>query len=470
MKVVTVGTSQITSTNITQMRMAGIEIYACVSRDLERAQKFAEKNNVERYADNYDKVLKSNEFDFVYIGLPNSLHYAYAKKALENDKNVICEKPICLNQKQTKELIALALSKHLYIFENMKAYHSLAYKKLREDLDKIKPVRLVNLNFTKYSSKYDRFKVDLPQTAFSLEYGSGALMDLNCYNVSFAVGLFGLPLNVLYLCNKISDVDVSGTAVLKYKDFMVNCIAGKDSSSKSFIDICGERGHIYSECTPSQMDEYKICLNNGDVQEVSLKEPNHFVSMFRDFKNIYENNDTYKYDYYMKLSLMEMKVLDDLKNFGIRGQEEVDFVGGNAKMNEFQAAMGICNLRHYEDELKKREKVYNHYMSRLENKDGIKLNVIQSDVTTNYAYFPVVFDGYKYTRNEVFGILKENNIIARKYFYPLTNGYECYRNYPTAGVEKTPVAQHISLRVLTLPIYADLDESDVDRICDIILD
>lgn len=165
-----------------------------------------------------------------------------------------------------------------------------------------------------------------------------------------------------------------------------------------------------------------------------------------------------------------VQILNDMKNFGIRGQEEVDFVGGNAKMNEFQAAMGICNLRHYEDELKKREKVYNHYMSRLENKDGIKLNVIQSDVTTNYAYFPVVFDGYKYTRNEVFGILKENNIIARKYFYPLTNGYECYRNYPTAGVEKTPVAQHISLRVLTLPIYADLDESDVDRICDIILD
>lgn len=164
-----------------------------------------------------------------------------------------------------------------------------------------------------------------------------------------------------------------------------------------------------------------------------------------------------------------VQILNDMKNFGIRGQEEVDYVGGNAKMNEFQASMGICNLRHFDEELKKREKVYNHYRSLLENIDGIKLNPENRNVTANYSYFPVVFDGYKYTRNEVFGLLKDNNIISRKYFYPLTNGYECYRNYPTAGVEKTPIAQHISLRVLTLPMYAELNESDVDRICDIIL-
>lgn len=164
-----------------------------------------------------------------------------------------------------------------------------------------------------------------------------------------------------------------------------------------------------------------------------------------------------------------VQILNDMKNFGIRGQENVDFVGGNAKMSEFQAAMGICNMRHLETELNKRKTVYYHYLDRLSNKDGIKLSANQPDVTSNYAYFPVVFDGYKYTRNEIFEMLVENNIYARKYFYPLTNAYECYRNYPTAGVDKTPVAQHISLRVLTLPLYADLSESDVDRICDIIL-
>ena len=138
-------------------------------------------------------------------------------------------------------------------------------------------------------------------------------------------------------------------------------------------------------------------------------------------------------------------------------------------MNEFQAAMGICNLRHLNDEIAKRKKVVERYRSRLEGVEGIKLSAIQNGVESNYAYFPVVFDGYKYTRNEVFEKLSEVGIGARKYFFPLTNSFECYRNYPTAGTEKTPIAQHMALRVLTLPLYADLPLDEVDRICDVIL-
>lgn len=138
-------------------------------------------------------------------------------------------------------------------------------------------------------------------------------------------------------------------------------------------------------------------------------------------------------------------------------------------MSEFQAAMGICNLRHLENEIEKRKVVVERYRDRLSGTAGIKINAIQKDVISNYAYFPVVFDGYKYTRNEVYAMLEENNIIARKYFFPLTNSYECYQRYSTARVEKTPVAQHIALRVLTLPLYADLALTDVDKICNIIL-
>ena len=164
-----------------------------------------------------------------------------------------------------------------------------------------------------------------------------------------------------------------------------------------------------------------------------------------------------------------VQLLNDMKNFGIRGSESTVYIGGNAKMNEFQAAMGICNLRHLVDEIAKRKKIVEYYKSRLSNVEGIILCDVQKDVESNYAYFPVVFDGYKYTRNEIFTMLRENGISARKYFYPLTNSFECYRNYPTAGADKTPVAQHIALRVLTLPLYADLALKDVDQICDIIL-
>lgn len=161
------------------------------------------------------------------------------------------------------------------------------------------------------------------------------------------------------------------------------------------------------------------------------------------------------------------KILYDIKNFGITGPESVEYVGGNAKMNEFQAAMGICNLRHVDREIEKRKAVVERYVERLININGLKLAKPQSGVKSNYAYFPVIFDGYKMSRDEVFEKLKAENIFARKYFYPLTNSFECYKG--RFDVERTPVAKYIAERVLTLPLYADLALEDVDRICNIIL-
>lgn len=158
-----------------------------------------------------------------------------------------------------------------------------------------------------------------------------------------------------------------------------------------------------------------------------------------------------------------------LKNFGIRGPEKVDAVGANAKMNEFAAAMGICNLRHLDGEIAKRKAVVERYRERLSGIDGIKLITVQENVQSNYAYFPVVFDGYKYTRDEICDRLKEHDIVARKYFYPITNAFDCYKDKHNAK-EETPIAYDISLKVVTLPLYADLSLEDVDRICDIILD
>ena len=161
--------------------------------------------------------------------------------------------------------------------------------------------------------------------------------------------------------------------------------------------------------------------------------------------------------------------LYELKNFGIHGPEEVPAIGANAKMNEFCAAMGICNLRHVDEEIEKRHKVVECDREHLSGVDGVQLNVIQDDVKSNYAYFPVVFEENLFgaSREEVFDKLAENGIGARKYFYPLTNTFECFHG--EYDVTKTPVALHISKRVLTLPLYADLALEDVERICNIIL-
>lgn len=161
------------------------------------------------------------------------------------------------------------------------------------------------------------------------------------------------------------------------------------------------------------------------------------------------------------------KILYDLKNFGITGPESVEYIGGNAKMNEFQAAMGICNLRHVDREINKRKAIVERYMDRLNEIHGIKLSNYKSNIKSNYAYFPVVFDGEIFNREDIFSKLKNNGIFARKYFYPLTNSYECYKD--KYDDEETPVAKYIADRVITLPLYADLELEDVDNICNIII-
>ncbi len=158
-----------------------------------------------------------------------------------------------------------------------------------------------------------------------------------------------------------------------------------------------------------------------------------------------------------------------LKNFGIRGPEIVDWIGANAKMNEFCAAMGLCNLRHVNVEIEKRKRIVDRYRSHLEGITGIQLNTIQKNVKSNYAYFPVIFEANVFgaSRDAIYAKLAEHEIVARKYFYPLTNSYDCYRK--RFDCRLTPVAMHISKNVLTLPLYADLDLDDIDNICEIIL-
>lgn len=163
------------------------------------------------------------------------------------------------------------------------------------------------------------------------------------------------------------------------------------------------------------------------------------------------------------------RIMYELKNFGIHGPEEVSAVGANAKMNEFCAAMGLCNLRHIEEVTAKRKAIVEHYRERLSYTNGIQLNVIQKDVESNYAYFPIVVDekAFGASREEIKQYLEENDVMVRKYFYPLTNSFSAFhRKY---DVHKTPVAYHISKRVLTLPLYPQLTIEDVDRICDLIL-
>lgn len=161
--------------------------------------------------------------------------------------------------------------------------------------------------------------------------------------------------------------------------------------------------------------------------------------------------------------------LEGLRQFGqIVHTDMVPYIGTNAKMTDMHAAMGLCNLKHFDEYIAKRKCVAERYRERLEGIDGLKLNVIQQDVVSNFAYFPIVLEERcsGVTCDMVMEELAKNNVFVRKYFYPLCSDFECIKEM---GIHAdVPVASYISKRVLTLPCYSDLALEDVDDICVII--
>lgn len=159
--------------------------------------------------------------------------------------------------------------------------------------------------------------------------------------------------------------------------------------------------------------------------------------------------------------------LYNLKNFGIRGEELVTDVGANAKMNEFCAIMGLCNLKHLANAMADRKRVVSHYTELLKQKEGIKIFSGNGNASQNFAYFPIlIMEEHAHSRDEVYEILSENDIHARKYFYPLTSDQACFKNkYKRLDI---PVARKIAEEVLTLPLYEGLADEDIERIVNLI--
>ena len=316
MRVITVGTSKITREMIKAFKLAGVTVHACVSRSLEKAREFAYANGVKFYLSDYDKALTSKQFDTVYIAVPNSLHYEYAKKALVAGKNVIVEKPICTNLNEANALFDFARSKGLYVFENMTVVHNPIMKLIKENLDLIGPIKYVEMNFYKKSGEYDNFVAGKLPAKFNPKYAGGAIMDMGVYNIAFVLELFGMPDSLSYHPHIVDDIDVSGCAILNYKDITCSLNAGKDAYSKSFACISGEKGYIYVNDRPSRFNTYDIFVDGQNSKRRKVNIDDYLSKDVRDFDYIITNNDTFKYNEYVKTSQNEMIVLDSLRKSG----------------------------------------------------------------------------------------------------------------------------------------------------------
>lgn len=291
----------------------GIELSAILStpRSLEKAQKLAEIYGISQASSDYDSILANPDVDTVYVALPNHLHYDYAKKALLAGKHVICEKPFTLTLAEFEDLVAIAEQHQLFLLEAITNQYLGNFSYVKENLSKLGDIKIVECNYSQYSSRYDAFKRGEIAPAFDPEKGGGALRDLNIYNIHLVVGLFGKPEMVHYLANTERGVDTSGMLVMDYGHFKCVCIGAKDCSADIRSTIQGNKGSVTILGPTNTMPEVNLSLNGQSMQLVNQNSLNHRMhDEFVAFQNIISNREYNNQKAALEHSRAVMEVLD----------------------------------------------------------------------------------------------------------------------------------------------------------------
>ena len=237
-------------------------------RSADKAAALCAQYGVPLHTTEYEQLLAA--VDTVYIALPNLLHTAYAKAALEAGRNVIVEKPLAPCASEAAALSALAHRKGCFLFEAMTTQYLENYRKLRQLLPRVGQVKLVQCNFSQYSSRYDAFCAGQTAPVFDPKQAGGALMDLGVYNVSYIVGLFGEPQQVHYAANIERGIDTSGILTMEYSSFKAVSIAAKDCAAPARYVIQGTKGYLLQKSTANVCGAVTFHANDGREEHFSL--------------------------------------------------------------------------------------------------------------------------------------------------------------------------------------------------------
>ena len=297
--------------NIEGIELAGIYVR---EKSLDKGKELAEKYGISKIYTEYEKILNDKNIDTVYIGIVNNMHFEYTKKALEYGKNVVCEKPFTSTAEELKILIEVAKSKSLFLFEAITMLYSPNFKYIKENLSLVGDVKLIQCNYSQYSSRYNKYLEGVVLPAFDKRMSGGALYDINIYNVHFVIGLFGRPKSIKYTANLgFNGIDTSGILVLSYDGFSAVCCGAKDSESPSHATVQGIKGYIKltSPAGVAKSVEYKVDKDievyNGDSNKNRMI--NEFVAFEKmlkekSFEECYEN---------LNHSLIVMEVLTNAR-------------------------------------------------------------------------------------------------------------------------------------------------------------
>lgn len=299
-----------------------MEIYALYARREEARREICEKYQIPIDYASYEDMLADQKVDVVYVALPNALHFPFAKQALEAGKHVILEKPFTVTLAEAKELAELARAKKRYLFEAITNQYNPNYDKMKELLPRLGDVKIVQLNFSQYSSRYDKFKEGVISPVFDPKMAGGALTDISIYNIHFVAGLFGKPVSVHYYPNMERGVDTSGILMMQYPGFQAVCVGAKDCGALPCLSVSvqGDKGFFHSTDAPSILAEFSFQENKGEPEVFALADaPERLYYELAAFARYYQEENWEAFDQRLNHSLMVMEILDmarDPKNQG----------------------------------------------------------------------------------------------------------------------------------------------------------
>ena len=293
-------------------QIENIDLMAIAARNEEKLQNLCQDYGIKRYYLGIDDLLADDEIDTVYVALPNNLHFEAMDKAIDAGKNIICEKPFTSNAYESEKIIEKAKTNDVMIVEAISHRFIPNANEVKKLIGELGDIKIVSFNYSQYSSRYDKFKEGIIEPVFRLENSGGALIDLNLYNVAFAVDTFGLPKDVKYFANIEKDIDTSGIVILDYEDFKVSCIGSKDSAAPIINTIQASEGTIEIPDALNSFAKFNLTKTHASGVEsfdYNLLNKSRLYYEFVEIEEIMRTKDLNKVDELLKLTQNYMDVL-----------------------------------------------------------------------------------------------------------------------------------------------------------------